>query len=810
MDISINKKREEQLYYLAYALWMIYAVLHITMWGDIELIDLICQYLRKIAYLLLVIRFFYKKAYTRRDIFGIFLIAFSCFLASHSVYNKQIIPVAIFVCFAGDVKFDKILKLTLSIQTIIMVVTIFASQMGMIEDVIWYEGSRVRHSLGYEYCGYPAHLLFFMTMMWVCIRKKVYFCDTVLLLAANYVMYFFTDSRTDFYLAVLFLVGVFFWTRDFHAKAINYFRNFVTKFCFLILASGSILVHMFYQPAHEGMQRLNQILNGRLQLGYDAISQYGFSLFGEKIRWFGQGSLKADPTRVYNYVGCSFLKELLSYGLIFLIILGAGYYFLGKRIAKEKDHMLSWAVLMSLVYSVINAHLCVLTFNVFILACGSLFSSENEKVSPFLTDAMLHVWNKKIPEFILRSVRVAVFTGIFCYLTYIQSLGTAYLVNYSAMHRWMLCGVLLLLAVLCSKSKKGSIEIFGNQHSMLFYTTILFLLLACISDFFVTKKFQYSAFCMFAFGGLLFYGWRQMQDPQQIIEEFKWGYEIWFYFTVILCIFVRPAYPGICYSGIFTRPEYLGITSLIAMVFFLDNKKRTTALVNAVGVFLSFYMIWMTQNVVTVMIAAAGLLIFIIFEIVMRIQNRQCITLKDVLLFGCGAMLGIVCVLGLREILYHISPLWGIGLIFENDINQVIEKSLSELLQSGDWFAVIRSKLWLIKEYLLQTNLFGHAYLPEIAGKTRWAENSIAMNLYRYGLLCGFVYAVMLISYVKNAVQIAIKKKRFLYMSLPLACSVLAMAETIEMPFVQIGWIVFWIGLVMILVAKEEVYDEVS
>ena len=177
MDISINKKREEQLYYLAYAFWMIYAVLHITMWGDIELIDFICQYLRKIAYLLLVIRFLYKKTYTRRDVLGIFLIVFSCFLASHSVYNKQIIPVVIFVCFAGDVKFDKILKLTLSIQAIIMVVTIFASQMGMIEDVIWYEGNRVRHSLGYEYCGYPAHLLFFITMMWVCIRKKAYFCD---------------------------------------------------------------------------------------------------------------------------------------------------------------------------------------------------------------------------------------------------------------------------------------------------------------------------------------------------------------------------------------------------------------------------------------------------------------------------------------------------------------------------------------------------------------------------------------------------------------------------------------------------------
>lgn len=370
------EKRDELLFLTAYTLWLISAVLSITLWQRYDAVDLLCEYFRKTAYLLLVGKFLLKRRYTDRDVVGVLVIIFVCAVTAHSDNNKQLLPVVLFVYSAAGIRFEKILKVTFIVQTAIMVLTVAGSQLGLIRDLMWYEGERARHSLGYDYCGYPAHLLLFMTLMWVCIRKKAHFIDCAVLLAVNYVMYLLTDSRTDFYLSVLGIAGFFVWERTPRLKAADRARNFLSRFGFHIACVLSIAVHWIYDPQNPVWLRMNQTLNNRLQLGYDAIHEYGFSLFGENIKWYGQGSLRSDPTRVYNYVDCAFLKETLTFGLLFLCLLAVGYYLAGRKAERRGDILISWAVLISLAYSVINAHLCVLTFNVFILLLSAAFEAD--------------------------------------------------------------------------------------------------------------------------------------------------------------------------------------------------------------------------------------------------------------------------------------------------------------------------------------------------------------------------------------------------------------------------------------------------
>ncbi len=376
------RKRDEQLFLAAYSLWLVSAVLSFTLWQRYDIVDLLCEYLRKTGYLLLVLRFLLKPRYTKQDIAGVFTIIFVCGLTAHAEYNNQLIPVVIFVCNAGNVRMNKILKITLVIQTLLMIATIIGSQTGLIKDQIWYEGDRVRHSLGYDYCGYPAHLLLFMTLMWMCLRKKVRLPDGLVLLVLNYLMYIYTDSRTDFYLSVLGIAGFYVWERIGQFRPLEVFRSIMTRYGFHLACILSIAIHWIYNPENVFMARINVALNNRLQLGLDAIRTYGFSLFGDQIRWFGQGSLKDDPTRIYNYVDCSFLKEGLTFGILFLLLLAVGFYLAGRKIDNRKEYRLGWAVLISLAYSVINAHLCVLTFNVFILVLGTVFSESPCRVKP--------------------------------------------------------------------------------------------------------------------------------------------------------------------------------------------------------------------------------------------------------------------------------------------------------------------------------------------------------------------------------------------------------------------------------------------
>lgn len=804
--VDIYIKRRERLYYIAYTLWMIYAVLNITMWGDIEFINIICQYLRKIAYLLLVIRFFYKQDYTRKDILGIFLIIFSCFLASHSVYNKQIIPVAIFVCFVGDVEFEKVLRLTLLIQTIIMLVTIMASQMGIIEDVIWYEGERVRHSLGYEYCGYPAHLLFFMTMMWFCIRRKVNLIEAICFFVVNYMMYRATDSRTDFLLAVLFLLGGKVWSKQYCNGIINDIRNFFIKYGYAFIAILSIVLHIAYTPNIGWMEKLNHILNNRLHLGKEAIIQYGFSLLGKPIRWFGQGSIKADPTRIYNYVDCSFLKEALSYGVLLLLLLMTGYYFLGKRIIEKNEHFLGWAELMSLVYSVINAHLCVLTFNVFILALGILFSSNGTKSYSF-SGSLAKTIPIKFKYYQKRILNRLILIVTFCYLTFVQIKGTSFMVKYESMHRWIICGVILFIAVLNAEYGRVVVDNKKTKKIFLLNVCMSFLILAAISDFFVVKKFQYSAFCIIVFGGILLKSLQSMKKPDLVISDFLISYKIWFIVNAVLCIFLRPAFSGIHYSGLFTSPDYLGIVSLIALVMFLDFNNKKYQLFHMIGVYISLYFAWMTQKFWIVFMAFIIIMFYFAFLIILVIQKkgniRYCTFWKVVV----GVIAGIAVVLMLRKLLYQRYFVLYSGLTFEKDVHEVISQTIPEVIRSGNWIEEVKRSLWLIKEYMLQVNIMGHNYLPEIAGKERWAYNSIAMNFYRYGVVDGIAYMGMIVLYVIESIKVSLQKQNYQLLGIPAVGILIAMVETVEIPFVHIGWMVFWIGIIWIVLIKQEQND---
>lgn len=803
--METRKAWDERLFLIAYVLWMLYAVLNITLWCKYDIVSIICGYMRRTAFLLLLIRILIRRRYTVKDVIGIFLIIFCNIISRNSVYNLQIITTSIFVYCATDVKFEKILKATFAVQTAVMVVTVAAAQVGILENLIWEDGVRIRYSLGYEYCGYPAHLLLFMTLIWFCIRKKAYLFDAAIWLGLNYVMYRWTVSRTDFYLAVLGIAGFFVWGRTYQSQIINRFRDFITKHGFTLAALLSVAAHFFYNSNNALHAKINYVLNGRLQLGYNAIQEYGFSLFGEKIKWIGQGGLRANPERVYNYVDNAFLKETLSYGIVFMIVLAVGYYLVGRRIARSSNYTLGWAVLVSLAYGVINAHLCIMTFNVFILLLGEVFELDKEIARNSIPELLTTLYPARLPLRTKRMLRVGVLIVVFGYLTYVQIGGNSYMVGYRAFHRWIICGLLFLLSFLCAEGGQRK-----NGDKTLSCLTAAFLFIGCISDFFLDKKFSNSSFFMLLFGGMLICSWGRMKQPNQLIEEFKWAYKIWFGLAVLLCIAFRPALPGICYSGIFPSADSFGIAMLIAAAVFLgDCEKGRWAILNTGGAVVSLYFIWTTQHF---LLAAISVLLvggYFIFKISYLIGlDKRChgIYIMESL---AGMAFGILCVFLMRKLLYNISPLSGFAVALEKDTVEYIEYTIPQLLQNGAWMDVISEKLELFGEYILYTNVIGHDYVAKIGKRQTWPDNGLLMSLYRYGVVAAVPYAGMLIVYFWRALLHTIRKRDFFIAGMAVVCISVSMVETIEMPFVHMGWFVFYFVLAWLLVLDKGEANEI-
>ena len=127
------------------------------------------------------------------------------------------------------------------------------------------------------------------------------------------------------------------------------------------------MLHAKYDSTNAVYARVNSLLSGRLRLGYQAIADYGVTLFGHPIEWIGF-ALGTAPDKAYNYVDCSYLQVMLEYGVVFLILIVLLYSLAIRKAIAKKRYDLCWILLFILIFSITEPRLADLAFNPFVLA----------------------------------------------------------------------------------------------------------------------------------------------------------------------------------------------------------------------------------------------------------------------------------------------------------------------------------------------------------------------------------------------------------------------------------------------------------
>lgn len=377
--MKIKYTRSELLFLIAYAVWLTVFLMKFTYLKDLLPKRLpmkdVFTYTKWIVYVILALKFWDDKVYKLRNFVGLAIIFFIGYI-EYSVQDTTVMlfMLCIFIYSASNVDFEDILKVTLIVDVLILVVTIGFSFGGIIPNNIWDEGARNRYDLGFGYCTYSSHLMLFVTMVYSCIRRRITFYETVVLAAISFWLYSYNNTRIDMCIVIPFLVFFFVWT----CLSEEVGQNFVTKVMFqysgVIIAIISIAAHAFYDPDIALYAKINSLLSNRLYYGKMAIQEYGFSLFGQHIRWVGQGSIKENPSLIYNYVDCSFEKYTLNYGVVFLILLLIGLVYMGKKAIESGDKALCVSLLFLYVFAMVDAELCVLAFHPFLLKIGGLIN----------------------------------------------------------------------------------------------------------------------------------------------------------------------------------------------------------------------------------------------------------------------------------------------------------------------------------------------------------------------------------------------------------------------------------------------------
>ena len=328
------------------------------------------KYIKYITYFffLCIIVYSYVKQNLKRV--PTFLVLFFAGVSSLLTRDFQVLSFALVTIAATGISNKKFFKAYVIFSFSLLVIVLFLSSIGLIENVIYDLGSRNRNTLGFLWTT-NAPMFFFFTILAVLYRyhKKLSWIELLSLWLINILLFQLTNTKFVFFLTSLslFLEVIFSKYEDsiykiFEKKWVKYTVCNIPGICCLF----SLLSSLLFNPNSFGWQFLNSLLTNRLVNGHNAISQYGFSIFGQPIEWNGYW-IGSEATDIYNYVDSSFLQIAIKDGLIIMLISIIAYMGILYWGIKKKSYWLVTITILVLILCVTEPRLINVSYNPFLI-----------------------------------------------------------------------------------------------------------------------------------------------------------------------------------------------------------------------------------------------------------------------------------------------------------------------------------------------------------------------------------------------------------------------------------------------------------
>lgn len=280
--------------------------------------------------------------------------------------------------------FRRILTIWLILATVLMAAAFFASQAGIIEDLV-YKGNR--HSYGIVYCtDCAAHVLFLM-MSYTMLRLydfRVWEYGVHLLGLA---FMWGTYGKTNIAASVLLIGGIAFYRLSRRKPFRRFFSGRPVRLA--AKAGGAILCLSFPVCAilsfastlmlggiiREPHGLLTESILNRLQIGYKALQEHPFSLFGTKIKEHSLGGKTTHPdgwwVNQYFFIDNSYIRLYLFGGVILFCLFLSILVYVQIRCYLAEQYMYEYFLLIMALVCMTEHHMVDFVFHVFPLLAFS-------------------------------------------------------------------------------------------------------------------------------------------------------------------------------------------------------------------------------------------------------------------------------------------------------------------------------------------------------------------------------------------------------------------------------------------------------
>lgn len=374
--ITLNK---ETIFLIGFSFYLIQAFLKTTMFREV-IPSFLFSFIKLVGISLVVFKIGVEK-YTVKKILILFITFIIFFLSFWKSTYSILLEYAIFVIGAKGISFKKIANLYFKINFVLLMITIISSQIGIIEDLVYYrkDKDKYRHSFGAVYpTDFAAHV-FFLSLAYVYKKdKKITWYQIVCILTSALLIYQFCDARLDAICIVLvaFISLCNKWN-------VIYFKNFFVKygliFSFLICGALSLFLTINYDNSNEFYIKTNELLSSRLRIGNMMYHEYGIKMFGQLVEDHGFGGSLTFEYEVYNYIDCSYLRILLKYGLVSSILITILNIVISQKLYKTQNYNILLLLLLVSINSMVAQHYIDFSYNFLLLIYLANLENEEEK-----------------------------------------------------------------------------------------------------------------------------------------------------------------------------------------------------------------------------------------------------------------------------------------------------------------------------------------------------------------------------------------------------------------------------------------------
>lgn len=376
-----NRFISEKIYLFTLFIWVVVASLVTTTYfvrldGFLSLYRLLL-YFTIIMLLIKELMNFPKTLYYFRFHWQQLLIVTAFFIAMFIVAKNRDglldINVLLLVFSARDIDFRKLLG-TFSVATfLVLCLTIYASQKGMITNMFMNADGGYRFSLGFNYVSFASQRLFFALCTYLMFRgKRISYLELLALLLATIYMYQQTSTSSPFYLSILILTYALLSIKIFKKGFVieNFWMKTIAKYGF-VLALIITLYFCFYSSGNL-FHLVDQFTHNRLRLSVEGFRNFGVSWLGQHVT-FTTTDIFGNFTSNYNFIDSSFVQLLVIDGLIVsAFMLFALTKVMRYFVSIQKDIVLACIGIM-IIHGMFDPQMLVLRYSPLILFISRLF-----------------------------------------------------------------------------------------------------------------------------------------------------------------------------------------------------------------------------------------------------------------------------------------------------------------------------------------------------------------------------------------------------------------------------------------------------